>query len=1121
MLVPSASLAAPVYSYFPTGTQNDGKMLAIAGTGISTLADYKVTLSFSVDNAASQFNIGFFDGASNTTWDMYTTAMPTTYTLYADPLGNGTGTTVVATWTDSQMAANAWSSFPVSTSAAARAPSGNYFYRLVVAATQPNTSSVNCFKMRVEGYTYIIPTTLFGYIGAIPNDQSLVYPNWPSLTPTTYDGTWDFYMHVAQDTDHIDMWDGDFDAADDTNDPNTTYIPAFDPGSALSEGARAGYPLDDIQGNAPYLRSPDVRYTIFAPDATSYPNTNPSGNTEWELFRLTTSPSDPTPGDYVAASLPAGMYQVQATGVDMHNLNALRFDHPIIGVDSSGRPLLPPAPFLVGDRVWNDLDHDGVQDAGEPGLGGVIVSLRNAVTGDLITSVMTDASGAYELNSWNGQYRVVVEDINFQPGGPLALYSASSPNPPQQSVSVDDSNVPGADFGFWLAPVDGVYILSNQTGSIAPGHSISYSFTVSNNVSTPSTITLSPASTLGWPTALTNAAGATITSVSLGAQESTTVVVTVAAPAGATLGSQDTMTLTGTLQSDPGVRTSARGVTTVRAGLTLAPNQAGDAGALTTVAYTHTVTNSWSTTRTISLSRASSRGWVTGLFAADGTTPISSVTLGPGGASADIVVKVTVPGGTAVGTTDVLTVTASTDGTNVSATDTTTVRQMSVYPDDTYSTPATVYRSGDTIYARVTGLANNRSYHFVWEDPSGNTVRTTSNSKPSNGVKTDEYTTTATDELGEWTVTVIRSNGQDTASTTFTLESDTEIAALYATNASHVGENVSVSSTLKNMNSVPVVNSTATYTLWWDTDSSGVFDAGDTYITSTGLPATWNGSSSVYTHRTTGLDVQGTGFLAAPTWSVSNAQFPNQGTYNVDETWSTTGGAVLDMKTTQFFSVPTLGDWMVKLAESGPRALPVILIVAALWFALTYRFYVTRKWLRMYLFGAFGFVMFVLFFSQALGWDTALEAIEARNALLVATWLQMHLELLGGSGLAIRNHVGWGVFDIGIECSALLEMAAFVGLVAFYPGFKAGKKTSAIVWGVLATYVINILRILIIVGMIAAMGTSWVFIAHAVVGRIFFFVGVVIVYWYLLTRPTVSVVRVKIDPDGKEGGPRG
>jgi uncharacterized repeat protein (TIGR01451 family) len=50
---------------------------------------------------------------------------------------------------------------------------------------------------------------------------------------------------------------------------------------------------------------------------------------------------------------------------------------------------LAELPVRVGDRVWADLDDDGVQDAGEPGLPGVVLTL----TGDG-GSPVTDASGA-------------------------------------------------------------------------------------------------------------------------------------------------------------------------------------------------------------------------------------------------------------------------------------------------------------------------------------------------------------------------------------------------------------------------------------------------------------------------------------------------------------------------------------------------------------------------------------------------------------------------------------------------------------------------------------------------------------------------------------------------------
>ncbi len=46
----------------------------------------------------------------------------------------------------------------------------------------------------------------------------------------------------------------------------------------------------------------------------------------------------------------------------------------------------------VGDFVWNDLNKDGVQDAGEPGIAGVTVRLVNATTNTVVATTTTDAT---------------------------------------------------------------------------------------------------------------------------------------------------------------------------------------------------------------------------------------------------------------------------------------------------------------------------------------------------------------------------------------------------------------------------------------------------------------------------------------------------------------------------------------------------------------------------------------------------------------------------------------------------------------------------------------------------------------------------------------------------------
>lgn len=61
----------------------------------------------------------------------------------------------------------------------------------------------------------------------------------------------------------------------------------------------------------------------------------------------------------------------------------------------------------VGDFVWNDLNKDGVQDAGEPGIPGVTVRLVNATTNTVVATTTTDANGYYIFNDVTpGSYQV-------------------------------------------------------------------------------------------------------------------------------------------------------------------------------------------------------------------------------------------------------------------------------------------------------------------------------------------------------------------------------------------------------------------------------------------------------------------------------------------------------------------------------------------------------------------------------------------------------------------------------------------------------------------------------------------------------------------------------------------
>lgn len=90
-----------------------------------------------------------------------------------------------------------------------------------------------------------------------------------------------------------------------------------------------------------------------------------------------------------------------------------------------------PPTGTIGNFVWNDLNANGIQDSGEPGLANVTVKLKNS-TGVVIQTDTTDSAGFYLFASLPaGSYTVVVS----MPSGFVATTSGAS-----GSTIADDSN---------------------------------------------------------------------------------------------------------------------------------------------------------------------------------------------------------------------------------------------------------------------------------------------------------------------------------------------------------------------------------------------------------------------------------------------------------------------------------------------------------------------------------------------------------------------------------------------------------------------------------------------------------------------------------------------------------
>ncbi|MFT3893586.1 MAG: SdrD B-like domain-containing protein [Anaerolineales bacterium] len=157
---------------------------------------------------------------------------------------------------------------------------------------------------------------------------------------------------------------------------------------------RPGYGPDGIPGNAD--------------DNSIVATTTTAGNGQYLFSNL-------IPGDYYVDFIPPAGYVVSpqdqggndATDSDANPLTG----QTIVTTLVSGENDLTWDAGLyqsasLGDFVWNDLDADGVQDAGETGIDGVTVELYDGA-GNLVATTTTSGGGLYLFtNLVPGDYSV-------------------------------------------------------------------------------------------------------------------------------------------------------------------------------------------------------------------------------------------------------------------------------------------------------------------------------------------------------------------------------------------------------------------------------------------------------------------------------------------------------------------------------------------------------------------------------------------------------------------------------------------------------------------------------------------------------------------------------------------
>lgn len=170
-----------------------------------------------------------------------------------------------------------------------------------------------------------------------------------------------------------------------------------------------------------------------------------------------------------------------------------------------------------------------------------------------------------------------------------------------------------------------------------------------------------------------------------------------------------------------------------------------------------------------------------------------------------------------------------------------------------------------------------------------------------------------------------------------------------------------------------------------------------------------------------------------------------------------------------------------------------------------------RAWLLYFIAGAVGFTLAVVYLVRGTAIEYGLESLTALHVHQVASLVGIPTRIFTSAKeillvMIISQDVGWTAMTIDIECSGLLELTVFMGLLLFFPKMPVLRKLVIGVLGLLATYVFNLIRVMAIAAVLHWGGKNAIFIAHTIVGRGIFFVCIVAIYWFAFTRGSLQLV---------------
>ncbi len=182
-------------------------------------------------------------------------------------------------------------------------------------------------------------------------------------------------------------------------------------------------------------------------------------------------------------------------------------------------------------------------------------------------------------------------------------------------------------------------------------------------------------------------------------------------------------------------------------------------------------------------------------------------------------------------------------------------------------------------------------------------------------------------------------------------------------------------------------------------------------------------------------------------------------------------------------------------------------IILAVWVYILWVMRRAKIYYGYFIVGCFGLFIFSMILIRPIATKPLAQCIAAM-AGIVGDLTGTFTAFFRYSILFIETQGASITLQIDFECSGIIELIAYISLIAFYQVYTFKERWIVGIMGSVLLVLFNVLRIIVICVIIHFGGVNTYYISHSIIGRIIFYICSVLLYFYVFTKP--QIVRTKL-----------